>query len=504
MNNRIFLPSVIIFGFVVVLIAGVQFASPIMVVTILMLSMYAVILVGRPAQLLLLAMLFVLFQGTIIALNPPYLHLIDDVFLIIFFALMVGWSVSGKYTKDVIPKESRKIFVPAMICVFISAIIGGKGLSAVKWLPYYYITYFGYIMYFLVSRQVLNEKHIPKIIQFFVGYMVFQYVMNLAYVADVNPIPQIFVRLQADKATGTLYGSLQSAYFALLAGFLFFSLLDNKAIGTTQKRILWGLFGLFMVHNFILTNANHAVLLFAISLFIYLFFIARRKTLKVISTLLLVGMLPLYVGFQSLQFSSANSGLGAWQQMLSVKNVSERWEYSTKSGPKMEVYHKAFVLGLSNMRTYICGVGPVQGLSGKALTVNNPVAMYYVGDVYLTTSGVESLMGGSIMEKPISSLNELMVELGVFGVFFYYLPYFYLLFRISGFYRRGQYSHNQAIIAGTLIPFIILTLIVSTLTQVFQTAYYFATIWLLAALVWDPVFPKGEDLESKGISSEVT
>lgn len=489
--HKNFISFISVFVFIVAVVFGSMYTSPMIIAALLVGAMYAVILVGQPKMLLFLAMFWMLFEGPFSPFTAMTRYL-DNVFLLIFFALMMGWYIFKKAPKNVIP-DKAKIFVPALACVFISAVMSGGGLSAFKMLPYYYITYFAYIMFFLVARVVLTPRDIPRIIYFFAGYMIFQYIMNLGYQAGVNPIPQVFVRLRwVDFATGSLSTGLHVAYYCLLVGFLIMSLIDNKAMDTGKKVLLWGGVSVVTLHNFILTNTNHAILLFAGCAFSFSIFVARKKIFKMAALLGLVLIVPISAIFQSWEFENPESGLGSMQKVLSWNNMRDRWEYSTKHGPKMEVYYKAFIRGQSDLRRYLFGVGGSRGISPKAMKTTNPVAMDYVGEIYLTTTGTSAMKGGSIMERPITSVSEIMVELGLIGLACYYLPFVYLLYRIAGFYRKGRYSRNQSILAGALIPFIILTLFVSGLTQIFNVEFYYATIWVLAGLLWDPEHPEIE------------
>ena len=206
-----------------------------------------------------------------------------------------------------------------------------------------------------------------------------------------------------------------------------------------------------------------------------------------------------------MQFESDEAGLGMLQKNLNAESLRVRWETKTKYGPKMQVYNKAFVLGRNDFKKWALGVGPGRGISHNALQVSNPIAMYYLGDIFMTKTGAASLSGGSIAELPVTSLNEFMVEIGFLGVICFYLPYFYLLFRIRRFYQKGWYTPWQQVAAGVLFPFTLLVLMVSVLMQVFHNEVFYSILWVLAALVWDPdpILMSGSvsELDEKGFDA---
>ncbi len=325
------------------------------------------------------------------------------------------------------------------------------------------LAYLGGIVFFYLVTQLLNGKFPDKIKLHLTIFFFVQLLMNVAYFLKINPIYHRLIYSQFDFAVGTI-GFCNLVAYAMLVYIYWIIVSIKETRSVSIKNLIIGILAFFQLY---LTHTAHAwgLLFLGISALI-ITFVHKRLRILLIALALFLGSIGLKI-------------------YLSNPNTYFRFDREVLNGPRVQLFEK--LLDRDYMSLFI-GEGPGAVISGVALSSVTPLAMNYVGDIYLTASGQESLYGASIMQQPVNDVSVIFAELGLVGTLLYFGFIISVALRVWLRYIRNEYeSLDQRIMAGTFMPLVITYLSVSLLIQNLNLDSVNVILWGWAALVWNPV-----------------
>lgn len=464
---------------------GAMFFPPYEVWAGVMITLFGAILLGHPRQLLFLFWLWTSVQGLLmqISSNAATKHIEEA-----FMAAMIGICAAGYVQRRTDVRGSGGIFKiqTVLLIIFIASWMMNRSPS-VKAINFV-ITYLSFPFVFYVAYTTLDRQHWRYLFRASIGLMLLQVVLNLGWRLNVNPLPNEWKGTSnlADIMQGTFVSCALVSYLIIANTFL---LLSALRLDKKYRPLIFLLLSIFIIQWY-LTYTNHSYVFFVLLLPIYMLVSKASVRMRLITGIIVIFGAIIFVGLSSVD-TFRNAEFGARSQLednFNSKNLQRRWERFTQ-GPKVEVITRITVKNATEKPyLWLLGNGPGNGLSAIGLSAGSPFAWEYLGEFVHDTL----IYGGRDMSSAsgsfYSGILSIWSELGALGYVLYLGQYIYLILHVGLRLRRTRYTEPvQQVLAEGFVMAALLFLMASFLTDILWTKFFAGSLWIWAAMVWDPV-----------------
>lgn len=476
-------------------LVGSMFFPPYVVWTGIMIALFGTILLGHPRQLLFLFWLWASIQGLLmqISSNAATRHVEEA-----FIAAIIGICVAGYVRRRTDVRGSGGIFKiqTVLLIIFMASWLMNRSpsFSAIN----FFVTYLSFPFVFYVAYTTLDRRHWRYLGGSVIGLFLVQVTLNIGWRLNINPLPNEWKGTSniADIMQGTFVSCAIVAYFMIIIIFLLLS-----ALRLDKKYRPWILLLLGIdVLQWYVTYTNHSYMLFVLLLPIYMVISKASVRIRLITGIIVILGAAIFAGLSSVD-TFRNREFGARSQLedtFNSKNLQRRWERFTQ-GPKVEVINRIAIQNAAkNPYLWLLGNGPGNGLSAIGMAAGSPFAWEYLGAYVHDSLAYEGRDMSSSSGSFYSGILSIWSEVGMLGYVLYMGQYIYLILHVVLRLRRNRYAEPvQQVLAEGFVTATLLFLLASLLTDILWTKYFAGSLWIWAAMVWDPVegAPKAESGE---------
>ncbi len=452
--------------------------------------MAGVILIGSPDRILLSYALWASISPLVMQVVGISRYM-DEVFVLCCLAVLVGLRIlRGKLSFNCNP------FL--LLCLFLLATLLATGLvndSPKGAVVNAAVTYFAFPFIFFLSCEVRSEKSVRWFIRGAILFLLVQVALDLGWILGINPLPNRHAqsRNMLDICHGSLGRADWLAYAMICLFFLFISAARHLPKGGAFRRqVIFLLPVVLLQYRFAFTA--HALLYFLLCGLFYLFLTSR--SVWAFMKLLAIGVMVVAVLVFSVELARQQTfgeRVEDTADLYSKRNLVRRYTIF-KTAPKMQLIRKVAINWFHTApQRWWLGMGMGNGTSVIGMSRVSPGAYDLLAEFYLTRSGVESMVGRSIMESTYSGLVSLWSEYGLIGLMAYCALYIFVFMRVYGLVRRGAYPNvHQRILAEAFLPVLLLYLGSNFLNELLFSDFWQVTIWTWAGFVFDPL-PEAND-----------
>lgn len=465
-------------------IAAAQFTNPIFAWGTMTIIVIGLMLTGKPRVFLMLSLFYGVTKVLAISYVGNVLKYAEEIIFLglVFFTYV--HSATGKspiYNGQV--KKFYQIFVSLIILIILSGILNNSSkIGIIHFIKSYCM--FGFV--FLVTFKFMINYDSYKFIKFLEKLMIVQVILNLGWMAKINPISNKMIQSPNDFAIGTLGYANDVAYMTVMYFFVLLSVFQNssnkKLKSITLVLLMAMSLGLFITYTF------HAYLLLGVCFTIYYFVNIknfRNKALPIIAAII-ISIIFLVINSQ-LQKNSDSRNLSK----LDSANLTKRYERMINTAKGQTYYNSFYRLPSEKGIYFFSGAGPANYMSTPALTRPTPLTFRYLGDFYLTFTGRQEMVGGSITQNPIVGICVIIGELGFIGFILYLALYIYPVVKVIRNINGGKYKHlSQKILAQAFPSAFMAFIIMNLLVDMWPKLSFVCVLWIWAALVWEPIKDK--------------
>lgn len=480
-------------GFVFSVVLLAVFASfvfsPIFVWALFVAAIISVLLIGRPAVLVVFywvynAAIMTMLQrytpsGSFVGMAGEFLLLLASVCYAFSYAIRRG---SVEY-KDV------GIFSRWVVALYgllgLSVIIHGfEPMNMFLSLTSYYL----FPMVFFAALNFINPNvHIlRKTLRIAMGLLFLCAVLNFAGFLGLLPWAQN--RILVDRAMGTFDSQGVMGFYSIGMMFLCLSMVIHSGDKKTKYSWIIGL-GIAGVTFFLTFSFHMYVYVFALYILLITLFKEQRKVkLEILVFSFIVFMIAIFIAPSILRVKreAFNADVLGMVDRSTLEVRLRRFSNT----PKISLYEWLVV---KNMREepveWLFGNGPGQGTGKIGEKFLTPAALKYLGAYFFSPRYRREMAGLSTLSSPRVGILAVWSDIGFVGVIIYFGVYFSAIIHLLINVRRRKYKNEvQLAMAETCILLLGLLVMANLLmSDLFHRHELVGGVWILVALVWVPL-----------------
>jgi hypothetical protein len=448
--------------------------------------MFGAMLFGRPEKMLAGYFIWASVEPFMHQILPGIFDYVDEILLVGTMAVLIGIrTLRGRFSFS--NKAFMALFKLLLLTGLVSSLYSGAPIVSVV---NCFISYFTFPFVLFLAYECRTEKVVRFVFKFAVIYFFIQIILNIGWIAGVNPLPNIHARARnySDMCHGTLDSAQWLGYVFIWLFFLFVTVARHMPKGS--RRGVYYILALAAFIQFQFTFTNHAYLYLLICAAVYMALLSKTlfSLLKVVPAIFICILIAFLVG------QGVKSNVYTVEQsdnlstIYSASNLKYRYDRFLHA-PKMQLINRVTVNWLrTSPQKWLVGLGVGNGTSAIGMSRISPGAYELLADYYLTQTGRNERVGNSILESTTSGLVSLWSEVGMLGFVFYHWMCVLVYIRVWRNLRKGLYtSLYQQILAEAFIPAIVLYVLAAFLADPYYLDAWVVTMWAWAGLVFDPI-----------------
>lgn len=481
---------------VLIILTGIVLSfwvNPLFVWAAIMATTFVIPMMGNLRVLALISLAWAwVAPVTLRAFPMGLLRRVDDILVLAVLAVVLGHIVFRRISA----LPYGKLYLSFCgLCAFSFLLNGTSPVSFGLFMlaygsPILFLYLFGMLKYPDLWRDLIRFL----LVVFCVGVL-----LNVGWFLGINPIYNRHLGT-VDFAKGTLGGCDIWSYFTIFIFFLCLSL-ARHAVSTKTRWFCWGMMGVTIM-QFYLAYTKHAYFYLVAALLVFV--VITRQSMRSILGFAMLGLVGILLFSAVSRLDSSFSDAKGAGGVVTVEEFQQRWSRFLRN-PKVKTYDRVIWSGVDEgFMGWLVGHGPGAGIGTVARTRPSPYSYRILGDIYLTHSGRESMVGSSVTQSPFAGPTSLWSEVGLIGTGILYGLVLHSILLIWRNLRTGLYDANrmQLVLAEAYVVYAVLFILINLLRGVWSADPLVFLLWAMFATVLRPMSTDGITPVSVGDSTK--